>query len=64
MLMTEEYLTPEEVAERLKYHPEYVRKLLREGKLPGRKLRGSWRTKAIELDTWIKEQEQRETKED
>jgi excisionase family DNA binding protein len=62
MLMTEEYLTPEEVAERLKYHPEYVRKLLREEKLPGRKLRGSWRIKVTELDAWIKEQEQKETK--
>jgi len=63
MLMMKEYLTPEEVAEKLRYHPEYVRKLLREGKLPGHKYQGAWRINAKRLDDWIKEQEQKETKE-
>jgi len=61
-VMEKEYLTPEEVAKKLGYHPEYVRQLLREGKLPGHKLRtGAWRISIKELDTWIKQQD--ETKE-
>lgn len=57
MLVTEEeYLTPEEVARKLRLHPDTVARLLRQGKLPGYKVAGSWRINTAELEAWIKNQ--------
>ena len=41
--MEEELLTPEESAAFLKIHIDSVRRLLRQGKLPGVKVGGGWR---------------------
>jgi excisionase family DNA binding protein len=38
----ENFATVREVAERLRIHPESVRRLIRQGKLPARKLANTW----------------------
>lgn len=43
--MTKEMLTAEEVAKYLRLHPYTIRRLAREGKLPGFKIGGQWRFK-------------------
>lgn len=40
---TNVYLTVKEAAEILMVHPESLRRLLRDGKFPGRKVGGDWR---------------------
>jgi excisionase family DNA binding protein len=37
-----DYLTVRDAAERLNIHPESVRRLIRQGKLPARKFANSW----------------------
>ena len=51
--LTETY-TIEEVAEALKLHPYTVRRLCREGKLPGFKVGGQWRFHKESIDKFIK----------
>jgi len=51
-----ELLTPDEVATRLKIHPDTARKMLRVGSLPGIKIGASWRTPSDVLEKWISEQ--------
>jgi len=53
--MTEEILTLKEVAQYLKLAEKTAYKLAAEGKLPGFKVGGSWRFKAIDIDQWIEE---------
>lgn len=43
-------LTAEEVAEFLRIHPYTVRRLAREGKLPGFRIGGQWRFKKKIID--------------
>jgi excisionase family DNA binding protein len=38
----DDYLTVRDAAERLKIHPESVRRLIRQGKLPARKFANTW----------------------
>lgn len=52
---TVEVLTPEEVAEILKVTPATVRKLLRDGELPGRKIGKSWRVTRQALEAYLME---------
>jgi excisionase family DNA binding protein len=48
--MTEpEYLTPEQVAEKLQMNPGVVRRMLAAGKLPGRRVGRIWRVPSDEL---------------
>ena len=49
------WLTVEQVAERLQFHPDTVRRLLREGKLQGYRQtrRGGWRIRASEIDRFV-----------
>lgn len=49
------YLTPEEVAEVARKHPETVRDALRAGELKGfqRKKRGPWLVREDWLDEWL-----------
>jgi excisionase family DNA binding protein len=47
--MEQEYLTAEQVAEKLQMHPTIIRRMLAAGELPGRKLGKSWRVVASEL---------------
>lgn len=56
LYMEETYLTPEEVAERLKLHPQTVKRLLRQKKMPGYKIEGSWRILPSELLKWMEAQ--------
>lgn len=53
--MAEDILTLKEVAEYLKLAEKTAYKLAAEGKLPGFKVGGSWRFKAIDIDKWIEE---------
>lgn len=50
-----QWLTVEQVAERLQFHPDTVRRLLREGKIQGYRQtrRGGWRIRASEIDRFI-----------
>lgn len=58
----ERYLTVEEVAEQLKYHPETVREMLRNHLLPGRKVGREWRVSQLALDEFIRGVEKEEDK--
>jgi excisionase family DNA binding protein len=51
--MQDEFLTAEEVAERLKMHPRTVRRMLARGDIPGRRLGKGWRVSATELQKFI-----------
>ena len=42
MARFEDYLTVKEASERLRIHPESVRRLIRQGKLPATKLMNNW----------------------
>lgn len=53
MDITDSYLTPEEAAELLKLHPETVRQMLREGRLPGAKFGDVWRVRRADLDAFF-----------
>ena len=49
-----ETYTIDEVANALKLHPYTVRRLCREGKIPGFKFGGQWRFRKDEIDKWSK----------
>ncbi|MDR3739312.1 MAG: helix-turn-helix domain-containing protein [Terracidiphilus sp.] len=52
--MDDELLTVEEAAARLKMHPVTVRRMLRAGQLPGRKVGArQWRVSAAALRAYI-----------
>ncbi len=52
--MEDELLTVEEAAARLKMHPDTIRRLLREGSMPGVKLgKRQWRISAAALARFI-----------
>lgn len=46
-------LTVEQAAEKLQLAPKTVRKLLREAKLPGRKVGRAWRVLDVEMERWV-----------
>ncbi|NNM44602.1 helix-turn-helix domain-containing protein [Knoellia koreensis] len=57
--MTDQLLTPAQVAERLQVHPETAALWMRTGPLPARNLssgkrRACWRISEAELDAWVK----------
>jgi excisionase family DNA binding protein len=49
--------TVDEVAEALRLHPYSVRRLCREGKIPGFKFGGQWRFRKDEIEKWSKKKE-------
>jgi len=49
-------LNVNEVSERLKIHPEIVRKMLRTKEIPAFKIHNSWRIVESDLEKWIQEQ--------
>lgn len=57
MAETKIYLTVPQVAERLGLHPESVRKMVREGRLPAFKAGRSWRFDPAEIEAWRKRQQ-------
>ena len=61
--MDEEILTIREVAEYLKLAEKTVYRLIAEGKIPGFKVGGAWRSRKSEIDRWIVTQEQKIEKE-
>ena len=50
----EEFLTVDEVAKALKFHPYTVRRLCREKKIPCFKFGGQWRFRKEEIDNLSK----------
>lgn len=48
-----DYLTVGEVSESLRLGPSTIYKLLKENKLPARKIGGRWRISRRALDEWI-----------
>lgn len=46
----EDYLTVHDAAERLNIHPESVRRLIRQGKLPARKFANTWLIESAVLE--------------
>ena len=46
-------LTVEQAAEKLQLTPKTTRKLLKEGKMPGRKVGRAWRVLETDLERWI-----------
>ena len=59
--MAETWHTVEEIAERLKVHPQTVRKLVRSGELPASKIgeRGGWRIAESDLLAFMAERKSR-----
>ena len=56
ILMEEQLLTVEEVAEKLRKRPFTVRRLLREGKIPAYKMEGTWLVRSDDLIKYIEAQ--------
>ena len=50
-------LTPDDVAEIAQLHPETVRRLMREGKIPGKRMGGSWRISVRKFEEWLEADE-------
>jgi excisionase family DNA binding protein len=48
-----DYLTLEEAADLLRIHWQTLRRLLKRGRVPGRKLGNQWRISRAALDAWI-----------
>lgn len=48
-----EYLTPDQVAEKLQMNPSVVRRMLASGKLPGKRVGRIWRVSASSLRDFI-----------
>lgn len=46
--------TAEEAAKYLRLHVKSIYRLARDGKIPGRKVGGSWRFHRDALDVWLK----------
>ena len=54
--MTDDIMTIKEVVEYLKIRDKKAYRFVAEGKIPGFKVRGSWRFRRSEIETWIDEQ--------
>ncbi len=59
MIIMEEYISPEEVAQKAHLHVDTVKRLLRRGEMPGYKIGNQWRIKLSELDAWLQERKNR-----
>jgi excisionase family DNA binding protein len=53
MAVEQEYLTPEQVAEKLQMNARVVRRMLSAGKLPGKRVGRIWRISATALKDFI-----------
>ncbi len=49
----DDYVTVKEASERLRIHPESVRRLIRQGKLPASKFVNNWLIKKLVLETFV-----------
>jgi len=59
MIVMEEYITPEEVAQQAHLHVDTVKRMLRSGQMPGYKIGNQWRIKLTELNEWLQERKNR-----
>jgi len=50
-----DFMTIEEAAEKLKFHPETVRRLVRDGILDGKKWRREWLVVKSSVEAYIKQ---------
>ncbi len=57
--MTPEWITTQEAAELSGYHPDYIRKKVREGRIRGRKVVIVWLVSRKSLEAYLKEQGKR-----
>jgi excisionase family DNA binding protein len=46
-------LTPEEIAQTLRLHPEVVRRMMKRGEIPARKVGRLWRTDEAVFNAWL-----------
>ena len=60
MVVMEEFLTAKEVAKKLRLSVETVKKMLRDGELPGRKVGRKWLTSQSELAQHMEEQRKKQ----
>ena len=49
-----EFISTEEAAEKLKYHVEHVRRMMREGSIAGLKIGRTWQVRREALDSYMK----------
>jgi excisionase family DNA binding protein len=49
-----EFISTEEAAEKLKYHVEHVRRMMREGSIAGLKIGRTWLVRREALDSYMK----------
>ena len=49
-----EFISTEEAAEKLKYHVEHVRRMMREGSIEGVKIGRTWLVRRAALDGYMK----------
>lgn len=56
--MDDEWITTPEAAEQSGYHPEYIRKLMREGKIEGRKFGIVWQVNRQSLIAYLESMEE------
>jgi len=54
----DDILTAEEVAQLLAFHPEYVRELARQAKIPARKIGQRWRFSRAQIIRWVEGKEE------
>jgi hypothetical protein len=57
--MAEDWITLRDAAKLSGYHPEHIRKLMREDRIKGRKVVIVWLVSRKSLDDYLKEQAQR-----
>lgn len=62
--MYDEIFTLKEVADYLKLAEKTAYRLAVGGKLPGFKVGGTWRFKAVDLEQWIEQQKQKNNNKD
>jgi excisionase family DNA binding protein len=64
MLVMDDILDANEVGKMLRVHPRTVIRLANQGKIPGFKVGDQWRFRREAINEYIREQEQRNKRED
>jgi excisionase family DNA binding protein len=49
-------LTPEEIAQTLRLHPEVIRRMMKRGEIPARKVGRLWRTDEAVFNAWLQQE--------
>ena len=61
-IMTDKWLTIEQIADYLQVSKEKIYKLCQRGKMPASKVGGQWRFDIKEIDAWVRKQRPRKQK--